>query len=120
MKKIYVAGKLNDGAVGYIQNLHTMIAWDIKIREQGFSVFNPCIDVLTGIVAGNFDYKDYFENNLPWLAVADALFLLPNWETSEGAKKEIDFAMHRGIPIFNTLSDLIAWRAEATKNEQGI
>jgi len=41
MKKIkgYVAGKLNDDAVGYIQNTHAMIKTARALREESFAVY---------------------------------------------------------------------------------
>jgi len=38
MKRIYVAGKLNDDAVGYIQNCHKMIRAAKKVREAGYNI----------------------------------------------------------------------------------
>lgn len=65
MKKVYIAGKLNDAAVGYIKNIHRMITTANKIQRLGYSVYVPCLDILCGIVDGNMEYQDYFENNLP-------------------------------------------------------
>lgn len=103
MKKVYVAGKLNDDAVGYIKNMHRMIKTAKRIRDAGFSVYVPCIDILEGIVDGNFEYSDFFNNSQPWLLSADAIFLTPGWGTSEGTKKEIALANENNIPVFDTL-----------------
>lgn len=46
MKKIYIAGKLNSDAPGYIQNCHAMIKQADEIRRLGFSVFIPFLFVL--------------------------------------------------------------------------
>jgi len=105
-QRIYIAGKLNDDACGYIRNIHRMIIWSEKVRKLGFAVFVPGIDFLQGVVLGNWDYRDYFDNSQPWLEVSDAIFLAPGWESSEGTKKEIDRAKENHIPVFSELKDL--------------
>ena len=79
MKKIYVAGKLNDSAVDYIKNLNVMFKVADGVRKLGFAVFVPGLDFLIGVVFGDWDYKDYFDNSQPWLEASDAVFVGPNW-----------------------------------------
>ena len=107
MKRVYVAGKLNDDACGYIKNLHKMIDTARKIRKLGFAVYVPCNDFMEGLVDGNFKYSDYFDNSQAWLDASDAVFLTPGWETSLGTLKEIERAKSRGIPIFSNLEKLV-------------
>ena len=110
--KVYVAGKLNADAVGYIKNVHRMIKTAKLLRENGYSVYVPAIDLLEGIVDGNFSYDDYFDNSQPWLLAADAVFLTPLWETSKGTKKEINLAKFVGIPVFEDINDINQWKNE--------
>jgi len=107
MKKIYVAGKLNDRAVGYIKNMHYMIKIANSIRENGFSVYIPCLDFLSGLVDGSMEYKDYFDNNMPWLLCADAIFVCLGYETSMGTREEIQRAQQNSIPIYYDLQKLV-------------
>lgn len=109
MRKIYIAGKLNDNAVGYIKNCHKMIKTAKQVREAGFSVYVPCIDFLEGLVDGSFEYGDYFDNSQPWLLSADAVFLTPGWGSSEGTKREISLANEYNIPVFNDINMLTAY-----------
>ena len=51
---------------------------------------------------------DYFSNGQPWLMAADAIFLVPGWESSAGTKKEVDTATRLGIPIFDNISEMKA------------
>ena len=104
MKKVYVAGKLNDDAVGYIKNCHRMIKTARLVRDAGYSVYVPCNDFLEGLVDGEFDYHEYFNNSQPWLSVSDAIFLTPGWETSSGTKDEIKLATSLGIPVFEDIT----------------
>ena len=107
MFKVYIAGRLNDNAVGYIKNLHNMIQWAEKIRKLGCSVYVPGLDFLVGVVMGNYNYEDYFNNSQPWLDVSDAVFVIPNSDDSIGTKKEIARAQMMGIPVFHKTTDLI-------------
>ena len=103
----YIAGALNADAVGYIKNCHRMIKTARQVRNAGFSVYIPCLDFLEGLVDGNFDYNDYFDNSQPWLEASDFVFLTPGWETSKGTQREIEYAKSLGIPVFENLSDLV-------------
>lgn len=106
MRKIYIAGKLNADAVGYIKNVHKMIKTARKVRGAGYSVYVPCNDFLEGLVDGNFEYGDYFDNSQPWLEASDGVFLTPGWETSDGTKKEIAIARSLDIPVFEDIREM--------------
>jgi hypothetical protein len=108
MKKVYVAGKLNDNAVGYIKNMHQMITTADTIRRMGYSVYVPCLDFLSGLVHGGYGYADYFQNNLPWMLASDLVFVVPGWETSTGTKNEIEIAKANNIPVYFNIHDLIS------------
>jgi len=113
MIKVYIAGKLNDDAVGYIQNCHRMIRLANDAREAGFAVFVPCIDFLQGVVAGDWTYREYFDNSQPWLKSSDAVLVVKEgWKTSKGTKREIETAEIHNIPVFFDLKDLAKWREE--------
>lgn len=112
MKRIYIAGKLNDQAVYYIQNLHKMIKEADAVRRAGFSVFIPCLDLLSGIFAGDYEYKTYFDNNISWVDVSDAVYVCPGYESSQGTLKEIARARQLGIPVYYSIEDLINMEGE--------
>jgi len=94
-------------AVGYLHNVHKMMETAEEVRNVGFSVFIPAIDLLCGIKHGYNDYHEYFDNSQPWLMAADAVFLVPGWEDSEGTMKEIQVALKLGIPVYSDLTELI-------------
>ena len=110
MKRVYVAGALNADAVGYIKNVSQMIKYAEEVKKLGFAVFVPCNDFLMGVVNGNYDYYDYFNNSQPWLEVSDAVFVCPNWENSKGTIKEIERANELRIPVVYNVTDLIDLR----------
>jgi len=102
MYKVYIAGKLNDDAVGYIKNMHQMIYWANEVRKYGFAVYIPGIDFLAGLQCGDWEYEDYFDNSQPFLEICDAIFLVPGWETSKGTCRELELAKSKNIPIFES------------------
>lgn len=109
MKRVYVAGRLSDPAIDYIRNIHRMMQWADEIRKLGCSVYVPCLDLLMGIFVGHYCYDDYFDNSQPWLDAANAVFLVPGWETSDGTNRERRRAAKQHIPIFTKLEDLKNW-----------
>ena len=113
--KVYIAGALNSNAIGYINNLHRMIFWSEKIRKLDVAVFVPGNDLLMGLVVGNYEYTDYFENSQPFLDVCDAIFLVPGWEKSKGTRREIKRAEKKVIPVFDKLADFKKF-LKGTKN----
>lgn len=108
-KLIYVAGALNADACTYIQNLHRMIKYDNKIRAIGFSTFCPGYDILGGLLAGNWEYENYFKNNQAILERCDGMFLVPGWNSSKGTAKEIDGANKLEIPIFVNAENMVCY-----------
>jgi len=105
--RIYCAGKLNDNAPGYIKNVHRMNKTADRIRRLGHSVFVPSNDFLLGYLAGDYEYSDYYENNLPWLEVSDAVFVCEGYETSKGTLAEIEHARRLGIPVYFDVKELV-------------
>ena len=106
MRRIYIAGKLNDLAVDYLLNVHKMMVTAEEVRKAGYSIYVPAIDLLMGIAFGYTKYEDYFNNSQPWLEASDAVFLTPGWETSKGTEKEIKTALEKKIPVFDNLTEM--------------
>lgn len=106
MKRVYIAGRLNDMACDYIKNVHQMIVTSEQVRKLGFAVYIPGIDFIQGMVFGDWDYADYFDNSQAWLDASDAVFLTPGWETSEGTRREIERAKSQNISVFDDLNEL--------------
>lgn len=110
MKRVYVAGKLNDMAVGYLHNVHKMMETAEEVRKAGAAPFIPAIDLLMGIKFGYTDYHDYFNLGQAWLEAADAVVLTPGFETSKGTYEELQTALKLNIPIYRNTEDFKAGR----------
>lgn len=98
-KTVYVAGALNGMACDYIKNMNNTIVHAIRIKKIGFAVYVPGTDFLLGLVDGNFEYPDYFDNSQPFMVKCDYIFVCPGWENSNGTKKEIELAETCQIPV---------------------
>jgi hypothetical protein len=108
MKKIecvYVAGRLNDMACDYLKNVHKMCWWANEVRKLGVCAYIPAIDMLMGIIFGNWEYPDYFNNSQGYLKRSDAVFVCPGYEESKGTIREIKTAESLGIPVFYVFAE---------------
>lgn len=106
---IYIAGALRGDIPTYISNASKMIKYGELIRRVGYSVYIPALDLLQGLVMGDMEFDDYFNNSFAILPRCDALYLVPNWENSEGTKKEIALAKSLNIPVFDNIDNMNAF-----------
>lgn len=107
--RVYIASKLRSDVVNYIKNVHNIIAWGEKIRKLGFAVYVPGLDLLQGIVFGDYEFEDYFNNSEAFLRVCDAVFVCPDSEQSKGVQAEIKLAKELWIPVFYDIDKLIEY-----------
>lgn len=113
MKIIYVAGKYTGqthGPESYVEisrNILTAREWAIKIMELGNCVtFTPHLNSAHMEIDCKKSAEFWYEADLEILRRCDAVFLLPNWKESVGAKKEREVALASGMPVFEDLADL--------------
>ena len=117
--RVYVAGRLDDMAVGYNKNRARMLSCALRLHRKGYSVFVPCMAEQMALLDGKWEYKDYFDNSQPWLLVSDAMYLVPGWEESKGTAAEIVTADKNGVPVFDNLKDLEKYFKEE-ENEKSV
>lgn len=104
MKKLYIAGPMR----GYPRfNFDRFAASARSLREAGYAVVSPAEMDLED---GDFDpdnpgeitkdrYERWMRRDLRALADCDAIFLLPGWQNSEGAKRELAFALAMNLEV---------------------
>ena len=74
-----------------------------EIRKLGHAPYVPALDLLLGVVNGDWEEGDYRETNLEFLDVCDSMLVI---SYSQGVKKEIDYAKQQCIPIYYSLEQL--------------
>jgi Domain of unknown function (DUF4406) len=95
---IYLAGPMR----GHPELNHPAFhLWAGRLREAGHVVFNPAEHSPTDPAVAKRQIRALMLTDLNWvLDVADAVVLLPGWETSLGATAEQATAHAIGIPVF--------------------
>ncbi len=90
--KVYIAGPMT-GIPGH--NFPAFFAAEEILRAQGHEVLNPARN---GVCDG-WTWADYMRRDLPMLAQADEVHVLPGWHHSRGARLEVHVAHALGMPV---------------------
>jgi hypothetical protein len=77
-----------------------------QLMELNCAPLNPALSMMHPD-AWVIDHAAWIECDLPWVQVADAVLRIPG--ESVGADTEVAYAEELGIPIFNSLSELLLW-----------
>ncbi len=105
-KIIYVSGKYSGKPEEITENIKIAREYSIKIWMEGFTALCPHLNTFNFEEDSNLEYKDYIEGDLELLVRCDAIFMLPKWEESKGAKIEKKFAEDNNIPVFYEVSQI--------------
>jgi len=103
MKVIFISGKYRDiDKEAVDRNIEKAKEASIQLWGLGWASFCPQLN--TAHFDGLCDDKVWLQGDLEIVdrlrAGQDAIFALDNWETSEGAKQEIEFAKTKGLTIY--------------------
>jgi hypothetical protein len=114
--RVYVAGAYSaDNVLDVLHNIRRGIRMSTKLFIMGYAPFSPWLDYhfllqVSEEEAADITVEMFYQYSIAWLAVADALLVLPNSESSVGTQREITKAKELGIPIFYHIRDLQVWR----------
>jgi hypothetical protein len=99
--RIYISGPITRG--DREANFQQAADAQKRLIAAGFAVLNP---MLTMRLPGAFeiDHDTWIANDLPWVAVADAVLRLPG--KSKGADIECEHALIHGVPVFYDEAEL--------------
>lgn len=87
-----------------VANTHTAIAIADQLALAGFRVYVPHLTMLWHLLHPH-DIEFWYEHDLAWLALCDALLRIPGEST--GADGEVLYAERHGILVFHSLGALI-------------
>ena len=102
--RVYVAGPYT--FPDKVQNTRTAILAGNALLELGFVPFIPHLSHFWDLLCPQ-RYSTWLEYDLNWLKQCDAVLRLPG--DSKGADEEVSEAILNGIPVFDSISDLVAW-----------
>ena len=110
---VYIAGKMR--GVRYM-NFIEFFRWHHVLETSGYVVLNPAASDVErffrpwyrkalGCLWRVFIWRSWYEDVMRYdlnliREKADWLFVLKDWETSEGANREIALARELGLPVF--------------------
>ena len=101
MKLLYLAHKIRDPRGPWWMQEHIREAEGVSLRlwMMGAAVICPGKNTLWFDGAAPDDV--WLNGDLEMISRCDAVVMSPNWVTSEGAKHEREFAVSKGVPVFD-------------------
>lgn len=97
--KIYLSGKMTGLKPRQIKKNFKRAEEKILMLFGDASIMNPAVTFYMDSTK-DFSYLDWLKINFAMIDACDAVFLLPNWVDSEGAKKEIVYAYSHNKKVF--------------------
>lgn len=101
-KKVYVAGPYSGGQP--VLNTRKAIEVGDQLADEGFVPFIPHLNHFWHYLKPR-GYDFWLNYDIEWLKVCDVLLRIPG--DSPGADKEVSLANDLGIPVYDSIEDLI-------------
>jgi nucleoside 2-deoxyribosyltransferase len=89
------------------QNIRRAEALGLEVWRAGAAAV--VVHLFSQHFSGSLPDEVWLSGDLAILAKCDAVLLTPDWARSSGATAERAFALDRGIPVFEQLSELQDW-----------
>ena len=99
-KVIYVAGKYRGTDSEQAENILHAQRVAIRLWELGYIVFTPHLNTANFNWLSSLPDEVWLNGGLKFLEFCEAIFMLKGFETSQGAKRELEIATERRIDIF--------------------
>jgi len=98
--RIYLVGKISDSdPLKFLSNIETGISYSAYLIKNGNDVYCPFLDYQYRFFF-TLTKEDFQRNSMSFLEHwAEQVWVLPDWENSEGTRKEIARAEELGIPV---------------------
>lgn len=91
--RIYISGPITSDP-GYRKRFQEA---EDKLRMQGHDAVNPAR--VADIIRTDMTWDEWMSIDIGLLKVCEAIYMLPNWQSSRGANRELGFAMGAGMKI---------------------
>ncbi len=109
IKKIYISGKITGLPIGEV--IAKFQAAESKIRRFGFEPISP----LRNGLPLEAEWADQMGKDVALLLRSEAIYMLPDWQQSEGAMIEYLIARQRRMRIF--LAETFSAQAQIESDE---
>lgn len=109
---VYISGPINGSDVYEVyHNLAAFFEAEKELLKSGFAPINPAADFIALMMMGERMGREDWRRMLmgkdePLVKGADAIFMLPGWTHSPGAREEWEWAKDFGVPAFCTFASL--------------
>lgn len=97
---------------GVEANIARAVAVGIEVARAGAFPVIPHANTAHPDFEAVQPWQFWIDGDLRLLRACDCVVLVPGWQTSKGARGEIRDAHRRGLPIFDTVSELRRWMAQ--------
>lgn len=105
MKLIFIAGPFSaDTKEKVEQNILTTEQLGFKVAELGMAPIVP--NSMGRSWRGIPSYETWINTTKFILSQCSVVLIAPNWENSNGTKKEIEYAEQLNIPVFYSIAEL--------------
>lgn len=105
MAALYVSGSYSAPTPAGVEgHVRAASAWTTYLAELGFAPICPHTNIQQ---IGRLGYEDIMAVDFVLLRLCQGIFMLPGWEKSPGAVREREFAHLAGIPVFESVDELL-------------
>ena len=111
LKVVYIAGRYRDPRGEFYVRCNIREAERYALVVWTYGAVALCPHKNTAGLGGAHGIPDstWLDGDLELLRRCDALFAMPGWDASQGAIKEVGFALDHEIPVLYDESDLAAF-----------
>lgn len=100
MKRIYISGPMAGLEPEEVTERFKIAEACIRrCTDQDWQIINPA-EIYPGVDPDALDHEEWMRLDLTLLSMCDAIFMLPGWEESDGAREEHEKAQHMGLKVY--------------------
>jgi len=89
--------------VDYLRNVHDMCKAASIVRHKGHVPFTPALDLLLGVVGGDWTEKEYRGMTTEFIKVCEAVVVISN---SWGVDRDLETARESNCIIYSNLEEV--------------